>query len=145
MSAIGVKLGYQVDLSVFAINTFATSIWLTASRYNHLLQYIAIISSMKNWLFSIMSEKPSSQKFLFLGKVKKTLGLLKIAAAQLQVYLPSLLRYFKPAPSTLPDPRGPLSDKVPSTAIEAANSEVRYIAKLAMTLLVWIASRLAHT
>ena len=38
----------------------------------------------------------------------------------------ALLRYFKASGDTakLPDPRGPLSTKVPSSAIESANAEL---------------------
>ena len=41
----------------------------------------------------------------------------------------ALLRYFKASGDTakLPDPRGPLSTKVPSSAIESANAEVKRV------------------
>ena len=43
----------------------------------------------------------------------------------------ALYRYFKASQDTkLPDPRGPLSKEVPSTAIAAANNEVKHVVEL---------------
>ena len=39
----------------------------------------------------------------------------------------ALFRYFKREKNNLPDPHGPLAQSVPSTSIEAANSEVRSV------------------
>ena len=42
----------------------------------------------------------------------------------------ALYRYFKASDTKLPDPRGPLSKEVPSTAIAAANGEVKHVVEL---------------
>ena len=42
----------------------------------------------------------------------------------------TLYSYFKASDTKLPDPRGPLSKEVPSTAIAAANGEVNHMVKL---------------
>ena len=42
----------------------------------------------------------------------------------------ALYRYFKASDTKLPDPRGPLSKDVPSTAIAAANGEVKHVVEL---------------
>ena len=39
----------------------------------------------------------------------------------------ALFRYFKKENTKLPDPHGPLAQSVPSTSIEAVNSEVRSV------------------
>ena len=42
----------------------------------------------------------------------------------------ALYRYFKASDTKLPDPQGPLSMEVPSTAIVAANSEMKHMVEL---------------
>ena len=39
-------------------------------------------------------------------------------------------RYFKASDTKLPDPQSPLSKEVPSTAIAAANNEVKHVVEL---------------
>ena len=42
----------------------------------------------------------------------------------------ALYRYFKASDTKLPDPQSPLSKEVPSTAIAAANGEVKHVVEL---------------
>ena len=59
----------------------------------------------------------------------------------------ALYRYFKvhSADSILPDPRGPLSKKVPSIAIASANEEVKSVAALHTSLYTWYPRIIAST